>query len=57
MEQQPLKMICGWCGTLLRDGRMPLSHGICKPCSDRVFAELIASEAKDKAEGRWLKEH
>ena len=31
---QPMKSICSWCGTLIRDGREPISHGICADCAE-----------------------
>lgn len=26
------KVVCGWCGTVLRTGSEPASDGICHPC-------------------------
>jgi hypothetical protein len=32
-----LKLICGWCKRVLREGRLPISHGICETCRTRVL--------------------
>lgn len=34
-----IKTICAWCGTVLQEGPgVPVSHGICGPCAERVRA-------------------
>lgn len=40
-----LKSVCSWCQRLLRDGALPISHGICATCQAKAFAELDASDA------------
>ena len=36
-----MKTICAWCGKLLKDGPdKPVSHGMCRECSDRELAKL-----------------
>jgi hypothetical protein len=27
-----MKVVCAWCGKLIRDGLEPISHGICPVC-------------------------
>lgn len=34
-----LARVCGWCGRMMRAGRTPASHGMCKACQDRAFNE------------------
>lgn len=31
------KVVCAWCGKLLKDGKEPISHGICEPCAKKVL--------------------
>jgi len=31
----PLPVVCAWCQTSMRDGRGPVSHGICPACITR----------------------
>lgn len=33
----PVRLECSWCGTTIREGREPTSHGICMPCSAKHF--------------------
>ncbi len=40
------KVICAWCGLLLRDGTLPASHGLCETCATRLHAELDAEGVK-----------
>ncbi len=28
-----VKLICAWCGAIIKDGPGPISHGICDPCA------------------------
>lgn len=49
---QPTKTICAWCGTLIRDGKMPITHGMCRACADRMLAEMMVAEQRAKKEGR-----
>lgn len=32
-----LKVLCAWCGTTLREGSEPPSHGICRACHAIYF--------------------
>lgn len=32
-----LRSECAWCGVLLRDGALPISHGICARCDAVCF--------------------
>ena len=42
----PLKLQCGWCGRILREGKMPLSTGICRACADDVLKQLEAGDER-----------
>ena len=42
----PSKVVCAWCGALVRAGREPVSHGICEHCL------AIQNTALDREEGR-----
>lgn len=44
MELQALLLICGFCGKVIRDGKLPVSHGICRLCADRVLAQMVKDE-------------
>jgi hypothetical protein len=35
-------LICAWCSLVLREGDkdLPVSHGCCVKCSDRILSEL-----------------
>lgn len=44
-----VKIICAWCGKVLREGTLPASHGICRECKRAMQAEADAVvEAMDK---------
>lgn len=32
LELKQLKLVCAWCGCIMRDGDEPTSHGICPDC-------------------------
>lgn len=32
-------IVCAWCGSLMRQGTPPISHGICGHCSSRIKEE------------------
>jgi hypothetical protein len=34
-----LRIVCAWCGTTIRDGNDPASHGICAACDARLEDE------------------
>lgn len=44
-ETVPLTLICAWCSTVLRDGALPATHGICPTCQARVFTDLEGRKA------------
>ena len=29
------RLMCAWCDEVLREGKPPVSHGICEPCAER----------------------
>lgn len=35
----PLRSVCAWCRTVLREGREPTSHGICRECAKKIKEE------------------
>lgn len=35
-----LLTLCAWCGVVIRPGKMPVSHGVCRECADRLEKEL-----------------
>lgn len=51
---EPLKLLCAWCGTVIREGKPPISHGCCRACGDRMLAHMLVAEAKAKTEGKCL---
>lgn len=36
------KVVCAWCKDVMQDGDETngISHGMCKPCADTMYAEL-----------------
>ncbi len=34
---EPIKILCAWCGAVIRDGSLPVSHGICPSCEAKHF--------------------
>lgn len=34
--RRPLHTVCAWCQTVIREGSLPTSHGICSHCLDGV---------------------
>ena len=32
------KIICAWCGKVMKEGEEPVSHGICKECAKKIEA-------------------
>ncbi len=41
-----MKIICAWCGRLIRQGPLPASHAMCQECFDVQIAELDAYHAE-----------
>jgi hypothetical protein len=40
-----MRVICAWCGQMLKEGRGPISHGICHRCA-RHFEASLASRRR-----------
>lgn len=38
------KVECAWCGQVLREGVLPVSHGICPNCLDDMTPKVSAHE-------------
>jgi hypothetical protein len=34
------RAICAWCDVVLREGVLPISHGICPACLERLEQEI-----------------
>ncbi len=34
-----MKTVCAWCGANIRDGSLPVSHGICVSCREHFFRD------------------
>lgn len=43
MAEKKNKVVCAWCGAVLKDGEEPISHGICELCSEKVLKTLRRS--------------
>jgi len=41
-----MRVICAWCGKLIREGDEPISHGICEECYQKLLEFL--KELKQK---------
>ena len=37
---EPLMLICAWCGFVIRPGKLPASHGICPRCAENERKKL-----------------
>lgn len=37
--ESPQRLECAWCGSVLREGAEPVSHGICGPCRKAHFPD------------------
>lgn len=35
-QPNPYKAVCAWCGKVVRDGKEPITHTICKDCEKKV---------------------
>jgi hypothetical protein len=35
-----LKLICAWCGKVMREGEEPASHGICPECLENERKQI-----------------
>ena len=40
-----MKLICGWCQIVMRDGSLPASHGLCPTCAEKLQAETDRVQA------------
>lgn len=38
-QEDCLRTECAWCGKLIREGREPTSHGMCKECERDYLME------------------
>jgi len=57
---QPHKIVCAWCGKILREGIEPTSHGICVECKDKVLSSLprhSPSAVRTAGDGRYPNKH
>jgi hypothetical protein len=45
-----IKIVCGWCSRVLREGSSPVSHGICQSCELKAFPDetVAATEAEPR---------
>ena len=32
INEPAAKIVCAWCNRIMREGVLPISHGICQPC-------------------------
>ena len=32
-----MKRVCAWCNGVIQDGTEPATHGICRPCGEKVM--------------------
>lgn len=47
IEKYLPKVICGWCNTLMRDGILPASHGMCADCAVRFEEGRLRDVTKE----------
>lgn len=40
---------CSWCGRILRMGKPPISHGMCRECADELLKQMEAADGKREA--------
>lgn len=47
-----MKLLCAWCGVLMRDGTEPVSHGCCPKCIHLMLGDpaLSIPEAERRLE-------
>jgi len=38
--EREIKLICAWCGKIMREGEDPPSHGICEPCKEKFLEKI-----------------
>lgn len=45
------QLICSWCQppSVMREGALPASHGICPTCSQALLAEVVPVSAVERA--------
>ncbi len=41
------KVLCAWCGGLMRDGCLPISHGLCADCAVRFEEGRLRDVTKE----------
>ena len=56
------KVVCAWCGLVLKDGTEPISHGICETCSQHLLSIDPPKDVREtnerivtKATENWLR--
>lgn len=47
---EPMRLDCAWCHTTIRQGPLPISHGICPTCFDREMRNVDALRTLGGAE-------
>lgn len=40
VRPSPHKVICAWCDVVIREGVLPVSHGICPGCRETLEQEI-----------------
>ncbi len=45
------RVVCAWCDVLLRNGRLPASHGMCPSCSRRFSEAVVDVELEPLSDG------
>jgi hypothetical protein len=45
-----MRVVCAWCGQMLKEGRGPVSHGICLRCARRFEASFASRRRTVRAE-------
>ena len=56
-ELAGIKIVCAWCGTEIKQGALPASHGICEDCArkmEEIMHPLVVSMSCDEASA-WHK--
>lgn len=39
-----MEVICAWCGTKMREGEPPTSHGMCRTCQAEVIRDSFPEQ-------------
>ena len=43
-----MKEVCAWCGKVMKEGKEPITQGICKECLAKELKEIDKLEVKEK---------